>query len=210
MHKRNFLLACFMIFVMVSCSPAAPTVQQVPTASPAAAQPSQTHGVGYSLGETAEIVIQHLADSDMAGLAAFVHPDLGVRFSPYAYVREDHLRFMPDQVEGLMDDPRPYPWGNYDGTGDPIQLTFEAYYQAFVYPVDFANAEEVAFDRVIGQGNTINNLQTFYPDSRFVEYHFSGFDPAYGGMDWQSLRLVFTEEQGQWFLIGIIHDAWTI
>jgi hypothetical protein len=43
-----------------------------------------------------------------------------------------------------------------------------------------------------------------------VEYHFSGFVEDYGGMDWVSLRLVFIEEEGSWFLVGIVHDQWTI
>jgi (p)ppGpp synthase/HD superfamily hydrolase len=43
-----------------------------------------------------------------------------------------------------------------------------------------------------------------------VEYHFSGFDPKYEGMDWRSLRLVFEEKDNIWHLVGIIHDQWTI
>ena len=62
----------------------------------------------------------------------------------------------------------------------------------------------------IGQGNSLNNIREFYPGSYFVEYHFSGFDPQYAGMDWQSLRLVFLEEDGVWLLVGIVHDQWTI
>jgi hypothetical protein len=29
-------------------------------------------------------------------------------------------------------------------------------------------------------------------------------------MDWESLRLVFQEEGGVWYLVGVIHDEWTI
>jgi hypothetical protein len=29
-------------------------------------------------------------------------------------------------------------------------------------------------------------------------------------MDWQSLRLVFEETAGNWYLVGIVHDQWTI
>jgi hypothetical protein len=42
-----------------------------------------------------------------------------------------------------------------------------------------------------------------------VEYYFPGFDPQYGGMDWRSLRLVFSDHGGTWYLAGIIHDEWT-
>jgi hypothetical protein len=29
-------------------------------------------------------------------------------------------------------------------------------------------------------------------------------------MDWRSLRLVFEEQGGSWYLVGIVHDQWTI
>jgi hypothetical protein len=29
-------------------------------------------------------------------------------------------------------------------------------------------------------------------------------------MDWESLRLVFVQEDGAWWLVGIVHDEWTI
>jgi hypothetical protein len=29
-------------------------------------------------------------------------------------------------------------------------------------------------------------------------------------MDWVSLRLVFLQEDGTWFLVGVVHDQWTI
>ncbi len=44
----------------------------------------------------------------------------------------------------------------------------------------------------------------------FIEYHFSGFEEEYGGMDWVSLRLVFVQEGGQWYLVGLVNDRWTI
>jgi (p)ppGpp synthase/HD superfamily hydrolase len=29
-------------------------------------------------------------------------------------------------------------------------------------------------------------------------------------MDWRSLRLVFEKKNDIWYLVGIIHDQWTI
>jgi hypothetical protein len=59
-------------------------------------------------------------------------------------------------------------------------------------------------------GNSIDNSQEYYPGARIVEYYFPGFDPQYAGMDWRSIRLVFMEENNIWYLVGIIHDQWTI
>jgi hypothetical protein len=146
----------------------------------------------------------------MESLAAYVHPEMGLRFSPYAFVQDSDMVFSVDQIPGLFADPMSYLWGAYDGSGDPIKLTFVEYYGQFVYDQDFANPERIAFnERLGGSGGTINNIEEFYPGSVMVEFHFSGFNPEYAGMDWRSLRLVFMQHEGEWFLVGIVHDEWT-
>ncbi len=177
----------------------------------------QVGEVGDSLAQKAAQAVLALRDHDMAELAALVHPLKGVMFSPYTFVRtlqgapgEADMLFTREQVAGLWPDPTVYHWGYHDGSGLPIDLTFQAYYAEFVYDVDFAQPEEIGFDEFIGQGNTINNIREAYPIGVPVEYYFSGFDPQYGGMDWRSLRLVFEQMDGAWYLVGIVHDEWTI
>lgn len=180
------------------------------TQEPTSAYPVETETQAPDLIGTAELVINALADKDMAMLANFVHPERGVRFSPYAFVREEHQVFMPEELPDLVGSEEVYTWGRYDGTGEPIELTFDEYYDEFVYSADFANPEQMAVNERLGQGNTINNIGEFYPEASFVEYHFSGFEEEYEGMDWESLRLVFVQEDGAWWLVGIVHDEWTI
>jgi len=179
--------------------------------------PRQTGDATDALAQAAAQAVLALRDHDMVELAALVHPIKGVTFSPYTFVRtlqgapgEAHLVFPRDQVAGLWSDPAVRHWGYYDGSGESIDRTFQAYYAEFVYDVDFAQPEEIGFDEFIGQGNTINNIREAYPLGVPVEYYFSGFDPQYGGMDWRSLRLVFEQADGSWYLVGIVHDEWTI
>jgi hypothetical protein len=80
----------------------------------------------------------------------------------------------------------------------------------FIYDADFARPQQVGYNTVIGRGNTINNISEFYPNAIFIEYHFEGVDPKRSGMNWRSLRLVLEEQQGAWYLVGIVHDEWTI
>jgi hypothetical protein len=157
--------------------------------------------------------VMALKDGDMLLLSALTHPGKGLRFSPYATVQVGvggDLVFSAGQVSLLMDDATVYHWGVYDGSGDPIDLAFQDYYEEFAYGVDFARPDVVGFDQVVGQGNSINNIATAYPNGVMVEYHFEGFDPQFAGMDWRSLRLVFEEQAGTWYLVGIIQDQWTI
>jgi len=171
--------------------------------------------VGYGneqVAARASEAIMALKDGDLEELSSFVHPDKGVRFSPYATVQagdDGDVVFSADELKSLMADPTVYHWGTYDGSGMPIELTFRQYYEEFVYDVDFARPDVVGFNERVGQGNSIDNIASAYPDGVMVEYHFEGFDPEYAGMDWRSLRLVFEEEDGIWYLVGIVHDQWT-
>jgi len=147
----------------------------------------------------------------MEKLAQMVHPEKGVLFSPYSHIElEKHKVFTKDQLKNLMESEEVYIWGEYDGSGDPIKLTFAQYFDKFVYDHDFANAEKVAYNEIQQSGNTVVNISDVYPEGKFMDYYFPGFTPEYDGMDWASLRLVFEEYDGQWYLVCIAHGQWTI
>ena len=173
----------------------------------------QVGRVPEAIAARASQAIMALKTRDLAKLSGLVHPDKGVRFSPYTYVRAavgGDVVFSAGQIPDLWNDPTIYRWGVYDGSGEPIDLTFDQYFERFVYDVDFARPDVIGFDETVGQGNTINNIAEVHPEAAVVEYHFEGFDPQYAGMDWRSLRLIFEESKGTWYLVGIVHDEWTI
>ncbi|HHY82503.1 MAG TPA: hypothetical protein GX505_07465 [Clostridiales bacterium] len=156
-------------------------------------------------------VLAAIKNFDMEKLADAVHPEKGVRFSPYGFVDVDNdLVFTAEEVKNLAADSKTYLWGYYDGSGEPITLNFSDYYKRFIYDADFVNAEQVGYNKVLGHGNSLNNSSEVYKNSIIVEYHFSGIDPQYEGMDWRSLRLVFEKKNDTWYVVGIIHDQWTI
>ena len=164
-----------------------------------------------SLLGTAVNVMELIATQDFVSLSTYVHPDQGARFSPYAYVDvENHLQFDAQEFADLLLDTTVYTWGAYDGSGDPIELSFADYYTRFVYDQEFINPHLVGVNNVIGFGNTLVNIADVHPNASFVEFHFTGFDPQYEGIDWRSLFLVFEQLNGDWFLVGIVHNEWTI
>lgn len=176
----------------------------------------QVGDTGDDLAARTAQAILALRDHDMAQVTSLVHPVKGVTFSPYTFVRglqgapgQADLVFSRDQVRGLWTDPTAYLWGAYAGSGEPIEMTFAAYYQRFVYDVDFAQPDVIGFGETVGQGSTINNIPSVFPESTTVEYHFEGFDPQYAGLDWRSLRLVWERSEGSWYLVAIVHDEWT-
>ena len=161
----------------------------------------------------AKNVILAIKSRKMDVLAKYVDPERGLRFSPYAFVHigdKEDIVFSASQIKQFFSDRSKYVWGVYNGSGEPIEMTPEEYFNRFVYNVDFATAKSISYNKILGHGNVVENQFTVYPKSIIVEYYFPGFDPKYEGMDWQSLRLVFERSKGVWYLIGIIHNEWTI
>lgn len=161
---------------------------------------------------TAKLVLAAIAQKDMPAWAAFVHPEKGVRFSPYQHVDTKTDRIVKaSQLAKATADTKTYNWGVADGSGEPIILTFDKYYQRFIYNYDYQKlAKQRGFNRSIGSGNSINNIKTVYPNGIAVEYYVPGQNPDYGGMDWGSLTLVFEPTaDNKYYLVGVIHGQWT-
>jgi hypothetical protein len=161
--------------------------------------------------ETADEVINAVSIKDFETLSSFVHPEEGVRFTPYTNVSmESDIVFNKEEIRNFFTDQDTYLWGSFDGTGDEIRLTPGEYYERFIYSEDFLNAEQIGYSEVLSSGNMIENQFEVYENAIIVEYYFPGFNPDYAGMDWKSLRLVFQKCEDSWKLTGIIHNQWTI
>jgi hypothetical protein len=148
-------------------------------------------------------ILEQIKTKNYPAIAKYIDPVLGIRFSPYAYVdtlknvvllREKFLT----QASSLQQDT--ILWGEMDGSGKAIRLTLDQYMQP----------EKASVDKFLGGGNSLNNLLQVYKDCHFTESYFSGFEKKYEGMDWRTLRLVFKERDKKFYLIGIVHDQWTI
>lgn len=156
-------------------------------------------------------VLKALKEEDMKKLKNYIHPERGVRLTAYSYVDvEKDLVIKRDELVEMFNNPAKKSWGAYDGSGEPIELSFKDYYKKFVYDEDFLNPQIVAINNTVSMGNTIDNVKEAYPDSQYIESYFKEIDKQYEGIDWRSLKLVFEEYKGKWYLVGIIHGEWTI
>ena len=161
--------------------------------------------------ERARETIGFVQVEDFIALSDYVHPIKGVRFSPYTFVDvENDVVLSAEELKNILADSRLFEWGSYDGSGEPISKPFQGYFDEFIYDQEFFSAPEVSYNEPLGTGNTVDNVSEVYPDSIIAEYYFEGFDPEYEGMDWASLKLVFEKYENEWYLVGIIHDSWTI
>ncbi|WP_373233223.1 hypothetical protein [Cohnella sp.] len=218
------LSAAFLALILAGCSVntnnggvTVSDIQNVepPTASPAESpkdtQPSEPSPDQHdSLVDIGQEVVELLRERDLKSLAQWIDPELGLRFSPYSYINKDSdLIFKPEELPAFKDTTQ-LMWGSFDGSGDPIKLTFRDYYDKFVYNRDFADAPNVSANKILGLGNAEYNGTEVYPNSSYVEFHFPGTDKKYEGMDWQSLVLVFVPHGDDWKLVAVVHGQWTI
>ncbi len=216
---RQYFLIIAIVLAFYSCTTSSQNEDTVDTtvsidAIPIVNKPTSNDTIITNKKETllslSQQILKSLKEKNYTEFATFIHPTEGVRFSPYAYVTNEDIGIKSTDFEKLIAENKKFVWGSYDGTGDTITLTIKEYFNRFVYDKDFANAEKTSFNRIMGKGNSLNNLNDFYKNVDFTEHYFSGFEKKYEGMDWRSLRLVYRDYTGRFYLIGIIHDEWTI
>lgn len=163
-----------------------------------------------SLTTIATEILTALKAKDYKAFTAYFHPTDSVLFSPYGFIdTKTSKKLTKATFTKLIEERGSVNWGSYDGTGETIRLTAQQYLEKFVYNADYLHAEKTAYNQIIGKGNSLNNLNEVYSKHPFVEYYFSGFDQKYEGMDWSSLRLVFSTYKGNYYLVAVIHDQWT-
>ncbi len=156
-------------------------------------------------------VLTIFKNKQYAQLAKYIHPEEGLRFSPYATVLPEDNKFSQEAFKKLVttNKNKKISWGAYDGSGEAIILTPTEYFGKFVYDANFVNPEKFDINDFIHTGNATNNLKSEYHGSDFTESYFSGSKKS-GGLDWKSIRLVFKKIDGKYYLIGVVHDQWTI
>ncbi len=158
-------------------------------------------------------VIHAIKELKTEELANYISPVEGVRLSPYGYIdKKNDIILSKAELNELWTTSSKIKkkWGSYDGSGEPIKMTIKEYFKRFVYDVDFEKAPNISTNACLGGGNSQNNISEVYDGCEYVEYYFEGFDQKYEGMDWKALRLVYKKQEGSYFLVGIVHDEWTI
>ena len=143
------------------------------------------------LMQRAKEVLLTLKGKDLNEFKSYIHPTKGIRFTPYSTVdtindiQLQRNEFLSNGEEEVTN------WGAYDGSGEPILLNAEDYFEQFVYNADFVNAEEHSINKTMGSGNSLVNHHLIYVDIPFTNHYFSGFEPEYDGMDWTFPFAVF-------------------
>lgn len=149
-----------------------------------------------------------LKSKDYHEFSQYIHPQKGVRFSMYAYLHPENKIFSKEDFDRYINSNIKFTWGSRDGSGEPLVLSLKDYFEKWIFKRDFSNAE-YHFNEFRGQGNSLNNIKEIYPTQNFTENYIPGTE-KYGGMDWNSLRFVFEQYNGIYYLVAVINDEWTV
>lgn len=156
-------------------------------------------------------VLQCLAENRLRELAVWVHEGMGICFSPYAYADTARMRCLTNKglryMASIPDSIRR--WGEQDGTGEPLRMSWNQYRRRFVWDKDYRSIGKRKNAPANARGNSPLNVYSLYPGAAVVEWHVPG-NERYAYMDWGSLYLVYLFRDGRWWLRAVVHDQWTI
>lgn len=177
-------------------------------AGPAGARPEKSQRAPpLSLRATADLALGSLATKNVVRLARFVHPRRGVRFSVYGQPNPRDVRLSAAAIRGAMASQASRVWGTFDGSGEPMRLTFQKFAD-FLYACDYVNEGAVRVNpssRADGVEEAPAS-KTAKRSVEVVEYSCPTDDTRM----WSSLRFELEKAQGRWLLVAIVHDGWTI
>ncbi len=155
-------------------------------------------------------LINQLHDQDYQAFASAFHPTRKCAFTPYTLVDSSSIKLDSTKFVEYLNSNEKLHWGDYDGSGEPIQLTLKAYLNQFVYGVDFkSKTDTIHINSNLEFSNTLNNYHEYYPEAEFVEYVFKG-TPEFEGMDWQSIIFYVEQVNKTYKLVAVAHNQWTI
>lgn len=159
------------------------------------------------LKEKAETVVEALEEKDYHTLADMTHKR-GALFSPYINIdTEQDPMFSPEEISEFAETEETYNWGVQDGTGEDIVLTPADYHEQYLFARDFTEADEIEKNANEGQGHMPFNGDEIYPEAEYVAFHVEE-DPE--ELNWASLHLGFEKDDGDYQLVAVLVDRWTI
>ncbi|MTD30644.1 S-layer homology domain-containing protein [Planomicrobium sp. YIM 101495] len=154
-------------------------------------------------------ILADLKVENFVDVATYVGTENGLTFCPYSggCFEDGGVTFAKAELPAFMTDETERLWGYEDGSGFAIKETPAEYYDDYLLDANYTS--KTRFDRT-EQPMTQDWIHMLYPEATIVEFYFPG-TAQYEGMDWQSLNMVFEKTaSGDWILVAIINDRWTI
>jgi hypothetical protein len=155
--------------------------------------------------DRAHAVIEATITGDPNSLAEFIHPHKGIRISQSLYVLpEDDIIITRNDIPTLENDDRLCECVSTTGSG---RLRRSPRKNILSFSSRYAEADDVTYNRLRGEGNMISTIHECYPNSIEVRYHVPGRENEHG---WSSLFMIYEQYEGEWYLVGSCLGYWTM
>lgn len=215
-NMKKLMISLFVLSLAVACKKEAG--KPVPNVIDSMAQAKSDNAASTvqnkaakeaALKQANDEILKALKNKDYKTFASFIHPEKGIRFSMYAFVNlKEDKHFSKADFEKYQPSKTLFTWGAHDGSGDPYKATVNDYLSKWVFSKDFTTSQ-YSLNKFLGGGNSLNNLKEIYPKDDFTENFIKGAEKS-SEMDWKTVRFVFEEFEGKYYLIAVVNDQWTI
>jgi len=122
------------------------------------------------IANLANLVIKSLKFKNFNLLSEYVHPTKGIRFSPYSYILSSDMILKQSDIKKINNNHKKFDWGMKSSNMEQINLTFDNYFDRYVYNFDFANANQIIFQNITDSLDRVDNIKSFYANSYIMEY----------------------------------------
>ena len=163
-----------------------------------------------NLTELALRTAQYLKTGDYEALSRLAHPNYGVVFSPRLTVSLRNNRCLSNSdLLSMGSDSALYVWGSAEGGSIPLELSTEDYFRRYVNDHDYVNAKLIGVGYPVKTGNSLDNTAEVFPNAQYVELCYPGTEEN-DYHDWATLRLVYEELEGAFYLTAVIHSEYVV
>jgi hypothetical protein len=174
--------------------------------------PEESEEEPLSLLESADLVLKALSTYSFDDLIMFQTEKKDIIFSPYlTFKKEDAACFSPEALKENKKADAVLYWGIQDGTGNPINLTVEKYFERYVYRDDYLSEKaKILENNIETLGSSINIIPEVFPNHEYVSYYLPPEEDDIAEMSWKTLILVFERINNELKIKAVINHEWTI
>ena len=155
--------------------------------------------------DTAQHMIKALSTKNLSAILSLIHPRKGIRLSEMVcFGGKDDKRFTRKQFKTYWKNNQPIDWGHTYGRGDLIRKDLRNY-----------------VDDLSLNPRSINKIEKL--DKKLRCFPTKGFGALKGyslrhtnphsktrDYDWRGIIIVLAPYQGNWYVVGMLRDRWTI
>ncbi|WP_336045980.1 hypothetical protein [Solibacillus ferritrahens] len=204
---RGFLILVTSLLMLYGCDEGGKQPVSTTTDTEKMSSEKETEKKLLALSEE---IFSLLKDSNYEKFAEKVDQEHGVTFAFYADFGHpdgyggEYVNLSKKEISERNN--TKYLWGA-DESGKEFEMSFHEYVQQFLlrkWGMSDADYSIITFNEP-GENfaGVINTIHEFYPNAKYVEY----YSPGETEHLFQSLRFIYQERDGEWYLIGIARDV---